>query len=268
LPLRQGLLIRKRVINASDMIFYMSKIIKTKSFKLAVYEKGDREAKKLAIVIPGRLDTKDYIHMTSLVNHLAGKGYHALSFDPPGTWESPGDIELYTVTNTLKAIDELLEHFNNKPAVLIGHSRGGTISMLASTTNPYITHFVAIMSSHGPTMVDLPEKEGEDKVSYRDLPPGTTRTKEQKRFDLPYSYFEDQKKYDALTKLKGCTKPKLFFFGAHDNLVTKKEVQESFNASAEPKQIIELNSEHDYRLQPKVVAQVNNRVGEFLNSSS
>ena len=85
------------------------KIIKTKTFELAVYEKGDPNSSKLAIVIPGRLDTKDYIHNTSLVDYLANRGYFALSFDPPGTWESPGDIELYTTTNLIKSVDELIE---------------------------------------------------------------------------------------------------------------------------------------------------------------
>src|SRR3989338_3016633 len=118
------------------------KIIKTKTFELAVYEKGDSNSPKLAIVIPGRLDTKDYIHNTSLVDYLASRDYFALSFDPPGTWESPGDIELYTTTNYLKAVDELIEHFGTKPTLLAGHSRGGTIAMLAALKNPHVTHFI------------------------------------------------------------------------------------------------------------------------------
>lgn len=89
-------------------------IIKTKNFELAVYTKGDQDSPKLALVLPGRLDTKDYIHNTSLVDYLASQSYIALSFDPPGTWESSGNIELYTTTNYLKAVDELIEHFGNK----------------------------------------------------------------------------------------------------------------------------------------------------------
>ena len=64
-------------------------IIKTKTFELAAYTKGDQNSPKLALVLPGRLDTKDYIHNTSLVDYLSRRGYFALSFDPPGTWESP-----------------------------------------------------------------------------------------------------------------------------------------------------------------------------------
>ncbi|MDD5068999.1 MAG: hypothetical protein PHN89_05405, partial [Candidatus Pacebacteria bacterium] len=58
-------------------------IIKTKSFELGIYLKGNPASEKLAIIIPGRLDSKDYIHNTILVDYLAGRGYLALSFDPP-----------------------------------------------------------------------------------------------------------------------------------------------------------------------------------------
>src|SRR3989338_1587478 len=167
-------------------------IIKTKTFELAVYAKGDPNSSKLAIVIPGRLDTKDYIHNTSLVDHLAHRGYFALSFDPPGTWESPGDIELYTNTNLVKAVDELIEHFGNKKTVLAGHSRGGTIAMLAGPKNPHVTHFISIFSYYGAPSDPANERIVGGKVmSYRDLPPGNTKTKEQREFGLPLNYFED-----------------------------------------------------------------------------
>lgn len=104
------------------------KTVRTKTFELAVCAKGDPRSSKLALVLPGRLDTKSYIHNTRLVDYLASRGYFALSFDPPGTWESPGDITLYTTTNYLKAVDELIEYFGGKPTLLAGHSRGGTIS--------------------------------------------------------------------------------------------------------------------------------------------
>ena len=68
-------------------------LIKTESFQLATYSQGDSESKKLALVLPGKLDTKDYSHMKSHVKYLAIMGYFALSFDPPGTWESKGDIK-------------------------------------------------------------------------------------------------------------------------------------------------------------------------------
>jgi len=238
-------------------------MIKTKDFEIAEYAKGDPDSRQLALILPGRLDTKDYIHMTSLVDRLANEGYYAISFDPPGSWGSPGDIGLYTTTNYLKAVGELIEHFGNRPTLLVGHSRGGTIAMIVGCSNPNVTRFVAIMSYHGPALGALPDHRGEVKRSGRDLPPGATKTSEQKWFDLPYSYFEDQQQYEAIDALKACTKPKLFFYGTEDQLVSKEDVMESYNASAEPKLIHELKSEHNYRLHPEIIQEVNTAIIKF-----
>ena len=92
-------------------------IIKTKSFNLAVVSKGDKNSNKLAICLPGRLDTKDYINFTS---HI--------------------------------------EYFGNKPTLLLGHSRGGQVAMLAGTSNPVVEGFVLVNASYGPPTSPNPEK--------------------------------------------------------------------------------------------------------------
>lgn len=241
-------------------------MIKTKSFELAVYSKGDPASSKLAIVIPGRVDTKDYTHNTSLVDYLASRGYFALSFDPPGTWESPGGIELYTTTNYLRVVDELIDYFGNKPTLLAGHSRGGTIAMLIAPKDPRVTHFITVMSYYGAPSAPSKESIAAGKqIEPRDLPPGTTKTKEQKIFELPLSYFKDGEQYNALPGLKDCTKPKLFFYGTKDDLNGAEDIKEAYEKSAEPKMMYELNSVHDYRYQPEIIKEVNEVIGQFLD---
>lgn len=238
--------------------------IKTPSFELAVYARGDKNAEKIALVLPGRLDTKDYAHCTSHVDYLATKGYFAVSFDPPGTWESPGSIDLHTTTTYLKAVDEVIEHFGNKPTLLVGHSRGGTVSMLA-TRNPAVSGIVAVMATYGepsaPSDEDL--KLGYH-LSYRDMPPGTEKTKEQKRFELPFAYFEDGQKYDPVSVLMQLTRPKLLIYGDNDDFTKPERVKEVFAAIPEPKMLHEVSSEHDYRLHAEVIEEVNRVIGEFL----
>lgn len=243
-------------------------LIKTATFELAIYARGNKSAKKLAIVIPGRLDTKDYAAMRSAVDYLADLGYYALSFDPPGTWESPGGIELYTTTNTQKAINELIEFYGNKPTILVGHSRGGSHAMLAGTRNAHVTHFVAVMSHAGPSRIGMPKEGQEYVISYRDLPPGTERTKERKEFKLPATYFIDQEQYDALPALKVSDKPKLFIYGTKDVLVSQEGVQSMFDTAAEPKMIHGVATEHDYRLHPEAINEVNSTIGKFLDTYS
>lgn len=238
--------------------------IQTPSFTLSVYEQGDRNAEKVALVLPGRLDTKDYPHCRSHVDFLAGKGYHALSFDPPGTWESPGDIELYTMTNYLKAMNEIIELLGNKPTILVGHSRGGSMAMLGGTTNQFVTHFVAIMSRPS---ASIPDDENGYRtlgknISYRDTPPNDKE--HQVKFELPFSYFEDAAQYNMVDDLKTCSKPKLFFYGTEDAIIKPESVKEMYDYAAEPKQLHELKSEHDYRRHPEIIEEVNQVIGEFL----
>jgi pimeloyl-ACP methyl ester carboxylesterase len=163
--------------------------ITTKSYKLAVYEKKGRNPTKCAIVLPGRLETKDYVHIRSHVDLLATLGYDAVAFDPPGSWGSPGGIEAYTVTNYLTAVNEVIEYYSNKPTLLVGHSLGGSIAILGTASNPHVTAFIALMSlSGGPKVHDTEWETAGSIAFYRDLPPGDHHTPEQKRYDLPIAF--------------------------------------------------------------------------------
>ncbi|OGY24207.1 MAG: hypothetical protein A2172_01555 [Candidatus Woykebacteria bacterium RBG_13_40_15] len=241
------------------------RFIQTKSFKLATYAKGDENATKLALVLPGRLDTKDYSHIRSHVDFLASLGYFALLFDPPGTWDSPGGINLFTTTNYIKAINELIEYFGNKPTLLLGHSRGGTTSILAGASNSHVVGFAPIMATYGePTPPDPESIKSGVKMSYRDLPPGNSKTKEQKEFALPINYFKDGEQYNVIDVLEKCTKPKLVLYGTRDEFTTPERVKEVFEDIPEPKMIRELDTDHDYRYHPAVIEEVNSIIGDFV----
>lgn len=240
-------------------------IIKTKSFELAIYTQKNINSSKLAVVIPGRLDTKDYAHMRSHVDFLAKHGYFALSFDPPGTWDSPGNIELFTTTNYIKAVNEVIEYYGNKPTLLLGHSRGGSVTILAGTSNPCVTSIAVMMASYGqPTPPSLELIKSGILLEYRDLPPGTSRTKDKKEFALPVSYFEDALQYNPAEVLKKCIKPKLLFYGNRDEFTKPDRVKEVFDSIPDPKTLHELDSDHDYRLYPDIIEEVDKTLEEFI----
>jgi pimeloyl-ACP methyl ester carboxylesterase len=106
------------------------------------------------------------------------------------------------------------------------------------------------------------------KMTTRDLPPGVSRTTQRTEFALPATYFQDQSQYDVTEALKSCTKPKLFFYGTEDVLVSADSVIETYNLAAEPKMLQELQTEHDYRLYPEAMSEVNRVIGEFLDKYS
>ncbi len=221
---------------------------------------GNPNADKLALVLPGRFDTKDDPHMRSHVEYLASKGFLALSFDPPGTWESPGGIELYTMTNYLKAINELIIQFGSRPTILMGHSRGGSMAMLAGTRNDHVIHIITVMSRPTPSKMNEKAKKSGVEIFIRDAPSGG-----EKRFELPSSYFEDASQYNMLDALSKCTKPKLYILGKKDEDITPESVRDTYDKSADPKQLYEVDSDHDYRFHPKIIDEINKIVGEFLD---
>lgn len=243
-------------------------LITTKSFQLAIYAKGNPQAKKLALVLPGKLDTKDYAHMHSHVDFLSAKGFFAISFDPPGTWESPGDLKNYTTTNYLNAVHEIIAHYGNKPTFVMGHSRGASLSILAGLTNKFVNAYVPIFSSF--TRNGFKDKSAVQQwkqqgylLEKRDLPPGgDPKTKE---FKLPYHFFEDQQQYNVVEGLASSKKPKLFFLGKHDVLATPEVVNDLYAIASQPKELYELDSDHDYRFHENLIEEVNQVVATFLD---
>lgn len=239
-------------------------LIETLNFKIAANVKGNEDSAKIAILMPGRLDTKDYANFVSHLDFFADQGYYAVAIDPPGTWDSPGDLSTYTTTNYLNAINELIEHLGNRPTLLLGHSRGGATAMLASA-NPAVSSLVVVNAAYGKPSAPNPDKvvDGVLKES-RDTPPGDTRTEEQVLFDLPLAYFEDGAIHDPLSALQKFTKPKLVVHATQDEFVTLERVEEIYSTLSEPKMFLKIDCTHDYRLYPEEIAKVDTVLGEFI----
>jgi pimeloyl-ACP methyl ester carboxylesterase len=240
--------------------------IKTKSYNLAVYERGNPDATKCAIVLPGRLESKDYIHIQSHVDLLATLGFHALAFDPPGSWESSGNIASYTVTNYLGAVNAVIEYYGNKPTLLVGHSLGGSIAMLAAANNPHVAAFITLMALANPKVQDREWRAAGKITFYRDLPPGDHTTSEQRQYDLPYSFLEDSRRYNTQSALQHCHKPKLCITGTYDTQNSPRYSPDERAHIAEPKQFIEVPSYHSYRYSQAGIDTINTIIKRFVLS--
>jgi pimeloyl-ACP methyl ester carboxylesterase len=240
------------------------RIIETKSFELSIIAEGDTNASKLALLCPGRLDTKDYMNFHQHLETLSKKGFLAVAFDPPGTWESPGGIDLYTTTNYIKSVNELINFFGNRPTLLIGHSRGAATSLLVAKDNPNVIGVVALMPNLGsPSAADQESRKRGYKVSKRDLPPGTQKTDEQKIFNLPLAYFEDGEQYDPASAAKILKIPKMVIYADRDEFMTPQEAEEACKEIPEPKVVRQVSSTHDYRYYPEVIKEADGLIERF-----
>ena len=242
--------------------------IQTANFNVAVYAQGDPDASKVTLVIPGRLDSKDYAHMHSHVDFLAKKGFYALSFDPPGVWDSDGEISVYTTSNYLKVIHELIETLGNRPTLLVGHSRGGGVAMLVAAQNKHVCGIVPVLASYGaPSPPKQSTVEAGFELDYRDMPPGDKKTDEQKEFKLPLNYFLDGEKHHPGKALADVQVPKLFVISKHDEFMDVDNVMQTIENSPGVKTVYDIDCEHDYRYHPEKVAEVNEALGQFIKEN-
>jgi len=242
------------------------KLIKTPNFEIAANITGDENAPRLALLMPGRLDTKDYANFVSHADYLSKRGFLVVAMDPPTTWDSPGELSNYTTSSYIQAVNEVINYFGNRPTLLLGHSRGGATAMLSSA-NPAVSGLVLVNAAYGsPTAPDPKKLENGKLIEYRDLPPGDVRTREKRRFDLPIAYFEDGAMHDPVKALTDFNGPKLLVIATNDEFTSVARVKDAYKTLAQPKTFLEIRGAHDYRLYPEEIESVNKALGEFIDS--
>lgn len=229
----------------------------------AVIHHPELSTKQLAILCPGYLDTKDYLHMVELAKVLADIGYTVVRFDPTGTWESEGDISDYLTSQCLDDVKSILGYMltrNNYTDVLLGgHSRGGMVSILYAARDSRISLVLGIMPSSGRSIMTTEKRNNWEKtgfnVSYRDIP----GTAEQKEFQVPYSHLEDLGRFDDVEEVKNIHIPIILLAGEKDDIVLPEYVREIFDHALDPKTsfILLYGIDHDYRRVPPAIATVN-----------
>ncbi len=236
----------------------------------AVIHKPSGSAEKLAVLLSGKLDSKDYAHLFALAEKLSELGFFALRFDPTGTWESEGEIKDFTVSQYLRDVKAAIDYAENErekfgEIVLLGHSLGGMVAIIYGAQDRRISAVAAIMPPEATMRSEESEKRWRERgfsISKRDLPrdPGQKRI-----FSVPYSYYEDARKYSALASAPNFKNPLLLITGELDDIVLPERVQKIYEAANEPKKFVMLKDiEHNYRLHDGEINVVNNAVADFL----
>lgn len=242
-------------------------ISNSKGNRLAAVIHRSTGSGKLAILCPGYLDYKDYLHLTDLATKLNELGYTVVRFDPTGTWDSEGDISEYLTSQYLKDVKSVLEHMLDEGqythVLLGGHSRGGQISVLYAARDARISEVLAIMPSHGPVTGERRKtwEEAGVAISSRDVPGSTDR----REFRVPFQHVLDRDRFDALGDTSKIKAPIFFLAGELDDVVPPEEVKELFDAANEHKKFLLLEGiGHDYRQNPAEVERVNQQILQLL----
>ena len=134
---------------------------------------------KLALLLPGYLDSPDYLHLIIFEKRLQDLGYTVERLDVCNLWQT-GDVNNYSITNFLKQIKDHIDFYKNQnpeEILLIGHSNGGFAAIIAGSKFPEITKIIALCPPPDKTGSEIKWKEG-FRISKRDLPKNKTKFRE------------------------------------------------------------------------------------------
>ncbi len=240
-------------------------ILNNKGQKLSADVGEVAGSKKLAVLLPGFLDSKDYGGIAGLAKDLQAAGFTTIRFDATGTWASEGKPEEYSLTQRLADVDSVIAYAKKELGVekvlLAGHSMGGRVGFLYAARHPEIIGVVGVMSSAtAGTALNWPENK--PYISKRDVP---GKAGEFVTLEAPYSFAVDSLKYDVPAELAKVKVPVLFIAGAEDHLVPAAKIEIGFKAASGPKKFVVVPGiGHDYRKNPEEVKLVNKEVLQFL----
>jgi len=213
----------------------------------------------LLVLLHGHTGWKEELHLESLSKTLTEHGISCLRFDCPGIGESDGTIkDSYRVSNYITACNDVISWAmdnlptNPKKIFIAGHSKGGLVAIQVASTNPVIKACVGIQASGA-----VPVKAAElvDTVMQTEIFGNVT---------IPKEYFIDRAKYSSVSIVKDLNIPLLLIAGSHDLIVPAEQVQQIFAAANEPREYSEYAVDHDYKNDPKNLAEINSDIVNFL----
>ncbi len=217
---------------------------------------------KLALLLPGYLDSPDYLHMKVIKTRLKAMNYTVEALDPCNLWKT-GLVENYTITNYLSHIKQTIEKYaskNPKEIILIGHSLGGFVAIIAGIMFPQVSKTVALCPpSRAASTIQW--QLGKPRHSKRDLPEDPTRFKE---FDIPYTFFEDALQYSALNAVSILEKPLMIFIAMQDTVVPPEQTETLVQHTLKPHVVRFPNIGHDFRHSITETEQVMDEIEKFL----
>jgi len=218
---------------------------------------------KVALLLPGYLDSPDYLHMKTFEKRLGELGYIVERLDPCHLWEI-GDVDNYSITNFINQIRERVEFYqsqNPTEVVLIGHSMGGFTSIIAGSRIPKVTKIISLCPP--------PDRYGSEKEwkgtgfrhSERDLPENPEKFRS---FDVPYSFAKDGLQYSAKDEVRKINKPLMIFIALDDEVVPPELTEQIVANANNPHVVRQPNMGHDFRNSQEECDIVMTEIEKFL----
>ncbi len=214
-------------------------------------------------MLPGYLDSPDYLHMKTFQNRLKELGYIVEGLDLGDLWRT-GNATNYTVTYFINQIRERIGYYkslNPKELLLLGHSRGAFTAIIAGNRIKEVTKIIALCPPPDikPSVTKWLNKG--NRTSKRDLP---NNQKEYREFSIPYKFVEDSLKYSAVEEVKTLHKPLMIFIALNDTVVVPSRTEEIVKNANNPYVVRQPNMIHDFRFSQEDCNIVMKEIEKFL----
>jgi pimeloyl-ACP methyl ester carboxylesterase len=216
---------------------------------------------KLALLLPGYLESPDYGHLVVIDNHLQTLGYTTVRVDACHLW-STGDELGYTVTNYLHQVEEIIKSFapqHPTETILIGHSVGGSVAVLAGSKFTEISKIICLNAT---IYFDKSNNKWINGIrcSKKDLPDNPSLFRE---FYIPISYVEDRQQYSVIDALKKIKQPLMILAGEADPSIS---IIEAIVSDLNIRHFVKIaGMGHDFRQSEELCHQVAIEIEKFLN---
>lgn len=217
---------------------------------------------KLALLLPGYLDSPDYLHLIIFEKRLKELGYTVERLDTCNLWQT-GDVNNYSITNFLQQIKNRIDFYKNQnpeDVLLLGHSNGAFTAIVAGSKFSEVTQIIALCSPPDKTGSEIKWKNGL-RVSKRDL---LNNPSEFREFAIPISYLKDAILYSAVDEVKNIHKPLMIFIGLDDQVVPPSETEKIVDATKNPYVIRLEGIGHDFRKSEEQTNLVADEIVKFL----
>ena len=220
---------------------------------------------KLALLLPGYLDSPDYLHFIVIEKKLINSGYSVERVDACNLWKT-GDVNKYNLTNYLGNITNIIDSYksqNPQEIVLIGHSFGGAVAIIAGSIFPEITKVIGLCPAVSFDKSNDKWSATGIRSSKRDLPDNPSEFRE---FNIPMSFVEDRNKYSISDSLKKINKPLMILMGMLDDKVLPKDIEDAMKDAMTPYIVGMENMGHNFRQTEKEASKVADEIEKFLKS--
>lgn len=220
---------------------------------------------KLVILLPGFLDSPEYLHIRTFEKRLKVLGYTTVKLDLCNLWKT-GNAESYSITNCLKQIENKISFYkpkNPKEIILIGHSMGGFLSIIAGSRINEVTKIISLCPPPDRKHSKNKWEKGKYRVSKRDLPDNPQKFRE---FKIPYSFVEDGLQYVATEDVKKIHKPLMIFIALDDIIVPPKQTEKIIKNAHSPYVVKQKKMGHDFRFSQDECNIVMKEIEKFILS--